>query len=145
MIYLVTIQNKTLYGEPDVALAVVDAPDEETAVRSARPTIEQLAERGHGRCVPHVRMIEAGKFYRLGAVIRLPLDPNAEEKGDAAVKISRYGAMCIPGRADDGSDSAWFVAPVGRYFRSGTAIYVGEISVLDPTDLRSRLPDSGTF
>lgn len=78
MIFVVTIQDKTLYREPDIALAVVDAPDEETALRSARPTIEQLADRGRGRCVPHVRPLELGKFYRLGAVIRVPYDPNVE-------------------------------------------------------------------
>ena len=78
MIYLVTIMDKTLYGEPDIALAVVDAPDEETALRAARSTIEELADRGRGRCVPHARQLEPGKFYRLGAVIRSPRDPNAE-------------------------------------------------------------------
>lgn len=78
MIFLVTIQDKTLYGEPDIALAAVDASDEEAALRTARPIIEELADRGRGRCVPHVRQLEPGKFYRLGAVIRLPRDPNAE-------------------------------------------------------------------
>ena len=39
---------------------------------------------------------------------------------------ARYGVMCVPGRREDGSDSAWFVAPIGRYFRPGTAIYVGD-------------------
>lgn len=76
MIYLVTIQDKSLYGEPDVALAVVDVPDEEAACRVARPTIEQLAEAGRGRCISHVRVVELGKFYRLGALVRLPFDPN---------------------------------------------------------------------
>jgi hypothetical protein len=79
MLYLVTIQDKTLYGEPDIALAVVDALDELDAVRTAYPTIEQLADSGRGRCVPHARRLEPGKFYRLGAVVRLPRDPNAEE------------------------------------------------------------------
>lgn len=79
MIYLVTIQDKTLYGEPDIALAVVDAPDEETARRAAHPTIEQLADAGRGRCVPYARLLEPGRFYRLGAVVRLPRDPNAED------------------------------------------------------------------
>ena len=78
MIYLVTIMDKTLYAEPDIALAVVEAPDEESALRAARPTIEELADRGRGRCVPHARPLEPGKFYRLGAVVRLPRDPNAE-------------------------------------------------------------------
>lgn len=79
MIFIVTIQDKTLYGEPDVAIAVVDAPDEEAAWRAAYPTLDELAERGRCRCVPHARLIELGKFYRLGAVVRLPRDPNAEE------------------------------------------------------------------
>ncbi len=77
--YLVTIQDKTLYCEPDIALAVVDAPDEEAALHAARPTIIKLAESGHCRCVPHARLLEPGKFYRLGAVVRLQRDPNAEE------------------------------------------------------------------
>ncbi len=80
MLYIVTIQDKTLYGEPDVALAVVDVADEVEALRAARPTIEELGDRGRGRCVPHVRQLEAGKFYRLGAVVRLPRDPNAESR-----------------------------------------------------------------
>lgn len=80
MIYVVTIQDKTLYGEPDVALAVVDAPDELSTIRAAYPTIEQLADAGRGRCVPHARAIEPGKFYRLGALVRLPRDPNAEDE-----------------------------------------------------------------
>lgn len=79
MLYVVTIQDKMLYGEPDVAIAVVDAPDEEAALGAARPTIEELAERGRGRCVPHARQLEPGRFYRLGAVVRLPRGPNAED------------------------------------------------------------------
>ena len=79
MIYLVTIQDKNLYGEPDVALSVVDVSDEEAAYRAALPTIEQLVDRGRGRCVPHARVIEFGKFYRLGALVRLPYDPNADD------------------------------------------------------------------
>jgi hypothetical protein len=79
VLFVVTIQDKTLCGEPDVAIAVVDAPDELTAVRAAYPTIEQLADAGRGRCVPHARSIEPGKFYRLGAIVRLPRDPNVKE------------------------------------------------------------------
>ena len=79
MIFLVTIQDKTLYGEPDIALAVIDAPDEATAIAAARPSVDELADRGRGRCVPHARPLEAGKFYRLGAVVRIPYDPNATD------------------------------------------------------------------
>jgi len=83
VIFLVTIQDKSLYGEPDVAIAVVEAKDEQEAWRSAYPTIEQLADRGRGRCVPHARAVEPGKFYRLGAMVRLPRDPNAQSGGDS--------------------------------------------------------------
>lgn len=92
-LYLLTIQDKTLYGEPDVSIAVVDAPDEETALRAARPTIVELAERGRCRCVPHARLLEPGKFYRLGAVVRLPLDPNAEAARRSAAAAVRRGAL----------------------------------------------------
>ncbi len=79
VIFLVTIQDKTLYGEPDVASAVVDAPDKEVALRAAWPTIDRLANAARGRCVPHALAIELGKFYRLGALVRLPRDVNTEE------------------------------------------------------------------
>lgn len=84
MIFFVTIQDKTLYGESDIALAVVEAPDEDEALRAARPTIEALADRGRGRCVPHARRLEVGKFYRLGAVVRLPRDPDLLSSGPEA-------------------------------------------------------------
>lgn len=71
-IHLVTIQDKSLYGEPDVAIAVVAAYDDGAAQRSADATIVQLAESGRGRCVPHARAIDLGRFYRLGALVRLP-------------------------------------------------------------------------
>lgn len=74
MIHLVTIQDKNLYGEPDVAVAVVEADDEGTARRAADDMIIQLAESGRGRCVPHARVVDPGRFYRLGAVMRLPRD-----------------------------------------------------------------------
>jgi hypothetical protein len=80
VIFLVTIQDKMLYGEPDIALAVVEAAGLDEALRAARPTIEQLADAGRGRCVPHARELEPGKFYRLGAVVRVPRDPNTESR-----------------------------------------------------------------
>lgn len=79
MIFMVTVQDKNVHGEPDIALAVVDAADEDEALQAARPTIIELAEHGRCRCVPHARQLEPGKFYRLGAVVRLPRDPNAKE------------------------------------------------------------------
>lgn len=79
MIFLVTIEDKMLYGEPDIAIGVVDAADENEARRAADATINALADKGRGRCVPHVRAIDLGRFYRLGAVVRLPHDPNKED------------------------------------------------------------------
>ena len=80
--YLVTIQDKTLYREPDIALAIVAAGDEAEALDAARPAIEQLANAGRGRCVPHARQLETGRFYRLAAVVRIPHDPNAPDVGE---------------------------------------------------------------
>ena len=91
MRYLVTIQDKTLYGEPDIALAVVDAADEAAALAAARPTIEELADSGRGRCVPHARCLEPGKFYRLGAVVRVAHDPNADDPDELAPPGPRPG------------------------------------------------------
>lgn len=76
IIYLVTIQDKALYGEPDVALAIIAAPDEETACQYARRTLNELADHGRTSCVPHARMLEPGEFYRLGTVVRLSQDLN---------------------------------------------------------------------
>jgi len=116
MIYVVTIQDKTLYGEPDIALAVVDAPDEQAAARAAYPTIEQLADAGRGRCVPHVRAIEPGKFYRLGALVRLAFDPNAETQIDPAHKAQIEGVLGRTLHADElvRVDALSRISPVER-------------------------------
>jgi hypothetical protein len=70
VIHLVSIQDKSLYGEPDIAIAVVDAADVEAARRVADDTILELAEKGRGRCVPHAREVDLGRFYRLSSVVR---------------------------------------------------------------------------
>jgi len=75
--YLVTIQDKDLYGEPDIALAIVEAPHEEAALLTATPAIEHLAKGGRCRCVPHARRLVLGTFYRLGALVSLPRNPSA--------------------------------------------------------------------
>jgi hypothetical protein len=76
--FLVTIQDKSLYGEPDIAIGVVEADDELAAWEAAYPTVENLADIGRGRCVPHAKVIELGRFYRLGAMVRLARDPNGD-------------------------------------------------------------------
>jgi len=81
-LYLVTIQDKGLYGEPDIAIAIVEAADEAAARRTADPVIDDLAANKRGRCIPHVRAIDLGRFYRLGALVRLPHDPGKEDTHD---------------------------------------------------------------
>jgi hypothetical protein len=71
MLFLVMIKDKSLYGEPDIALAVVETPDEEAANLAAGPSLEQLARAGRARCVSRACGIELGEFYRLGALIHL--------------------------------------------------------------------------
>jgi hypothetical protein len=86
VIHLVSIQDKSLYGEPDIAIAVVDAADVEAARRAADDTILELAEKGRGRCVPHAREVDLGRFYRLGSVVRMPprdRDVNSSASGYA--------------------------------------------------------------
>jgi hypothetical protein len=68
--YLVTIFDKELRGEPDIALAVVEATDELAASHHAYLTLDALSIRGRGRCVARVKEIEPGHFYRLGALVR---------------------------------------------------------------------------
>lgn len=70
--YLVTIQDKMLAGEPDVALAVVEAGSLEEAARAADGAIDELAAVGRCRCVAHARELELGRVYRLGALVRIP-------------------------------------------------------------------------
>lgn len=66
------IKDKNLFGESDIALAVVEAADEEAANLAAEPTLELLAQTGRSRCVSRAREIELGQFYRLGALIHPP-------------------------------------------------------------------------
>lgn len=68
--YLVTIHDKELRGEPDIALAVVEASDVLAASHHAYPTLDALSIRGRCRCVARVKEIEPGHFYRLGALVR---------------------------------------------------------------------------
>lgn len=72
MLFLVMIKDKSLPGEPDTALAVVEAADEEAANLAAEPTLELLAQAGSARCVSRAREIDLGQFYRLGALIHPP-------------------------------------------------------------------------
>jgi hypothetical protein len=76
VIYLVAIQDKDLYGDPDVALALIAAPDEQTACQYAGRTLGELAAQGRTNCVPHARKLELGAFYRPSTIVRLSQDLN---------------------------------------------------------------------
>jgi hypothetical protein len=71
-LFLVRIKDKELRGEPDIALAVVEATDETNAVRAADELVIDLAESGRGRCVPRACEPDLGRFYRVGTLIRMP-------------------------------------------------------------------------
>ena len=68
--FLVTIHDKDLHGEPDIALAVVDAESESAARAAADSALVELIRAGRCRCVASAREIDRGRFYRLGAVVR---------------------------------------------------------------------------
>lgn len=63
-VYLVIITDKSMAGEPDVGMAVVEASSEEMAITIADNQLEALASAGRCRCVVRVRPIEPGYFYR---------------------------------------------------------------------------------
>jgi hypothetical protein len=68
--FLVTIHDKELQGEPDVALGIVEALCEEEAIRQADPALERYMSVGRCRCVAQARRIDIGRFYKLSAVVR---------------------------------------------------------------------------
>lgn len=72
MMYLVTIHDKMLQGEPDIGMAVVEAEEPYEALDTADPILDELARRGRCRCVASVRVIEVGKYYRTLALVKPP-------------------------------------------------------------------------
>lgn len=74
--YVVTIQDKDLPGEPDIAMGIVDTGEDDAqshllAIISASSKLEELAKSGRYRCVPHIRRVELGEMYRVSALVRL--------------------------------------------------------------------------
>lgn len=72
-LFLVTIQDKELDGEPDIAMCVVEAEDEHDALEKsgARAKCIELAEVcGWGRCVPHAREWSIEKWSRTSFLVR---------------------------------------------------------------------------
>lgn len=67
--WIVRIQDKTQVGEPDIGFAIVDVPDEETAIREADSQLASLIGNGFYRCVAHAKPIELGRFYRARALV----------------------------------------------------------------------------
>lgn len=69
VIFLVTVHDKELDGEPDVGLCIV-VGDEELASRAGRAMEAELSAVGRGRCVASWRKIEPGFCYRIGSLIK---------------------------------------------------------------------------
>lgn len=85
-LYLVAIQDKQLMGEPDIGFAIVEADGEANARNAAQPEIMALGYAGRNRCVPHVREIELGRFYRTRALVKPP-DVEIGRAGDGGKLI----------------------------------------------------------
>lgn len=71
-LFLVTIHDKDLRDEVDIAIGVVEATDQSRAILFAKELVNDLAEAGRGRCVPRAREVGLGAFYRIGQIVRLP-------------------------------------------------------------------------
>lgn len=66
-LWIVTIKNKELAGEPDIGACLVEATsaDDALAKSHALDQCHALAERGDGRCVPTTpREIRVGRWVR---------------------------------------------------------------------------------
>jgi hypothetical protein len=79
-LYIVTIKDKCMMGEPDIGLAVVEALSEAAALRSADDWINLLAYQGRGRCVANAREITPGAFYRTLALVRPPIAQSVDKE-----------------------------------------------------------------
>lgn len=70
-LWLVAIRDKDLHGEPDIAFAVVEANDEEDAIKDADPMIVDLIKAGRRRCHAHVvRKFEIGRYYKTKSTLQ---------------------------------------------------------------------------
>lgn len=68
-LWLVVINNKELYGEPDVGVAVIEG--NELAAKAKLEEMERLCTAsGKARCIGRYREIERGKSYRATALLR---------------------------------------------------------------------------
>lgn len=70
-LWLIVIQDKSLYGEPDVGLAFVEG-NELAAIARRKELEKECIAAGRGRCVGRHREIERGKAYRATALLRTP-------------------------------------------------------------------------
>jgi hypothetical protein len=71
-LYLVVLQDKSLYGEPDVGLAIHHG--DESGAHSLGCEMEAaMAMLDRCRCVHRVREIVPGRMYRATAMLRTPM------------------------------------------------------------------------
>lgn len=72
-LWLVSIVDKQLMGEPDIGFAIVAAATEEEALKSAKDTLDMLIYRDHRRVHARARRLDQGRFYRTNALVRSPV------------------------------------------------------------------------
>jgi hypothetical protein len=80
--YLVTIKDKDMDGEPDIGFAVVVAANENEALLSAEPDLQLLRWAGRCRCVARAKEIDPKRFYRTLTMLR---PPNAQLVSEGAL------------------------------------------------------------
>lgn len=71
-LYLVVLQDKSLYGEPDVGLGIYDG-DEAGAHALGCEMEAAMAMLDRCRCVHRVREVVPGRMYRASAMMRTPV------------------------------------------------------------------------
>lgn len=62
-LFIVRICDKETWKEQDIWEAVVQCPDEATALVFAQPAVEKLQHNGRGRVYAHATEVEVEKWY----------------------------------------------------------------------------------
>lgn len=74
VVYLVVLQDKEMFGEPDVGMAIVADEDvyaaEKRAESVGRNMEGEMRAAGRCRCVAFVRPVATDTSYRIGSLIR---------------------------------------------------------------------------
>ena len=96
IVWLVTLQDAELRGEPIIGFAVVEAPTEEAAMSFGCEQSVKMAEAGRGRIKPHVEPFVVGTWRRVPRGWGRQLDESEwEGRIVAAVEVERKGCAEI--------------------------------------------------